>query len=373
MGYGASGFQPVNVVTNYLSGRQAADQERAADTQNALGRQTMQLREQDQQMQQQALGAEQQKAFATKLMQAAQYGLQSATPKAFIEQNYPQLAQLAGAKWATADDNTVRSSLQDIIGRLGPEAGIGPAAPRGEGARYKYYNDKNEVVYGSGQAVDGQRAYIGNEGGSVNRSKLMSKEEIAAAGLPAGTVAQISDAGKIDIITKPDAGPGSKPPSEGDKRARVMYRSMQNAEKQLEAVTTSDTSDLGQAILGKISAGKVLQSQDFKRYEAAGLRWAANLLYLKSGATATPDEIRSTYLQFLPQPGDGPEVKAQKDAARAQELAAINEAYSFEAPRSGNVPAPLNAPANVSSEQEYNALPSGTQYVAPDGSIRTKR
>jgi hypothetical protein len=159
MGYGASGFQPVNVVTNYLSGRQAADQERAADTQNALGRQTLQLREQDQQMQQQAMGAEQQKAFATKLMQAAQYGLQSATPKAFIEQNYPQLAQLAGAKWATADDNTVRSSLQDIIGRLGPEAGIGPAAPKGQGAMYKYTDKNGKAIYGAAEDVRGQPVY----------------------------------------------------------------------------------------------------------------------------------------------------------------------------------------------------------------------
>ena len=30
-------------------------------------------------------------------------------------------------------------------------------------------------------------------------------------------------------------------------------------------------------------------------------------------------------------------------------------------------------PARIQSEEEYNALPSGAQYIAPDGSARTKR
>jgi hypothetical protein len=50
---------------------------------------------------------------------------------------------------------------------------------------------------------------------------------------------------------------------------------------------------------------------------------------MKSGATATPEEVESTYMQFFPQPGDGPEVKAQKKAARMDEMIAITGAYPW--------------------------------------------
>lgn len=140
----------------------------------------------------------------------------------------------------------------------------------------------------------------------------------------AGNTLEPIAGGPADKSNQPD-----KPATEGDKRAKVMYRSMTNAEKQIEAVTGADTSNLGQAILGKIGGGKVLQTDEYKRYEAAGLRWAANLLYLKSGATATPEEIQSTWRQFFPQIGDGPSVKAQKDEARQQEMGAINDSYEF--------------------------------------------
>lgn len=39
----------------------------------------------------------------------------------------------------------------------------------------------------------------------------------------------------------------------------------------------------------------------------------------------------------------------------------------------GGVGAQGNAPKQIQSDEEYNALPSGAQYIAPDGSTRTKR
>lgn len=71
-----------------------------------------------------------QKEFATKMVQAAQYGIASNEPKRFIEQNYPQLAQAYGPDWANATDDQVRSGLQDAIGKFGPQAGIGPVAQK---------------------------------------------------------------------------------------------------------------------------------------------------------------------------------------------------------------------------------------------------
>ncbi len=320
------------------------------------------------------------RAQATQMMQFAQYGIQSQTPKAFVEQNAPDLAKAYGPDWATATDDQVRAGLQEAIGHYGPLAGVGPAPKAPVGPLVRTVGPDGKPVYSRAEDAVGKPAFYQepNRAGSGNASEVMTPEEVADAGLPIGTVAQRAYNGKVSILSRPDAGPGSKPPTEGDKRARVMYRSMQNSEKQLETFTKSDTSDLGQAFLGKIPAGKVIQSQEYKQYEAAGLRWAANLLYLKSGATATPDEIRSTYLQFLPQPGDGLAVKAQKNEARTQELDAVNEAYSFEAPRSGNVPKPPSAAPGASSTgqrltpEQASKLPPGTAFIGMDGQPRVR-
>ena len=121
------GFDRVNVAGNYLAGRAAAQDEKYADTRNVLAEQSVSRNEQVMQKDQDALSAEQRKQFATKMVQAAQYGIQSTAPKQFIEQNYPELAQLAGPSWQTATDDDVRNNLQDAIGKFGPEAGIGPA------------------------------------------------------------------------------------------------------------------------------------------------------------------------------------------------------------------------------------------------------
>jgi hypothetical protein len=124
-------------------------------------------------------------------------------------------------------------------------------------------------------------------------------------------------------------GPADKPPqrSEGDKKAGVLLQGMRDAEAQLSTLTGTDTSSFLNSLASKIPGGGMLQSEEYRKYKAAADRWASNYLYLKSGAQAGKDEIATTVTQFFPQPGDGPEVSAQKDAARAQELASGEGTY----------------------------------------------
>jgi len=170
--------------------------------------------------------------------------------------------------------------------------------------------------------------------------------------------------------------PSQKPMGEADKKNAVLFDSMMNAEKQIQSMTAggkgTDTSSKWNAFLGGVpgNVAKVAQTDEFRKYESAGLRWAANLLYLKSGATANPDEIRSTWKQFFPQPGDGPDVKAQKEAARAQE---IESTRKYMVPNAAPLPATAGAPMKIASDADYAKVPSGAQYIAPDGSTRTKR
>lgn len=155
---------------------------------------------------------------------------------------------------------------------------------------------------------------------------------------------------KPGLIVEPGgpADPANKPPpalTEGDKKNRVLYSSLVNSERQIEQLGDgADTGSIKDVVLGKSAVTAPLQSEEYKNYEAAGLRWAANLLYLKSGATANPDEIRSTWKQFFPQPGDGQKVKDAKKKARKQEISAIGKIMAGETTRPAQIFMPGEAP-----------------------------
>ena len=158
-----------------------------------------------------------------------------------------------------------------------------------------------------------------------------------------------------------------RPDTEGTKRVKVLYGSLAGAEKQLATLKGVDTSSIANAAAGSNAATRLLQSADYRRYESAALRWAANLLYIKSGATAPAEEVQSTYKQFFPQPGDPPDLQAQKAEARAQEMAGIAETYGIPAPTS---PSPAG-PQRLTPEQAEK-LPPGTKFVGMDGITRVK-
>lgn len=133
-------------------------------------------------------------------------------------------------------------------------------------------------------------------------------------------------------IGAPGPADAGKPASESDKKVGVLYGSLVGAENTIQSLGSKvDTSSAIDAALGNAplisGVTKLGQSDAFRKYEAAALRWSANLLYIKSGATATPEEVRSTYKQFFPQPGDGEDAKAQKAAARQEEMANIRMQY----------------------------------------------
>lgn len=356
MPYGPSGFVPLNVTGNFLAGRQAADDEKARGYQNILREQAIEQNTQESQQRQQTFTEEQQRKFATTMVQAAQYGLQSQTPKAFIEQNYPQLVQLAGPQWEQLDDNGVKQKLQDAIGHFGPMAGIGPAQPQEPGPLEQYIGDDGSPVFGTRREAIGRRPY--DKPPQVVQQFTPVQTDVGIGSFNSRT-GQVTPTGVKAAPKEP------KPPSETDKKARVLLASMENAEKDIANLKDVDTGSITQAMLGSNRVTAPMQSDAFRKYEAAGLRWAANLLYLKSGATATPDEIRSTWKQFFPQPGDGDEVKAQKAASRQQEVGAIQGVYT---PGEEAQPQqPSGQPVRVRSAQEAMALPPGTVFITPDG------
>lgn len=112
------------------------------------------------------------------------------------------------------------------------------------------------------------------------------------------------------------------------------------------------------------------------------------LLRRESGAAISQGEFENAQKQYFPQPGDGPEVLAQKRANRQTAIEGMmsgaGKGYKPPADYVGTKgpaypnaqptqPAQNGSPKQIGTQAEYQALASGSQYIAPDGSVRTKQ
>lgn len=126
--------------------------------------------------------------------------------------------------------------------------------------------------------------------------------------------------------------------------------------------------------------GNFLIGKDRQKYEQAKRDFVNAQLRRESGAAISPSEFESANKQYFPMPGDSAEVIQQKAANRRAAIEAMGREggpsyrpkYSFN--EKGNVvPRQAQQPLQINTPQQYQALPSGTQYIAPDGSLRTKQ
>lgn len=129
--------------------------------------------------------------------------------------------------------------------------------------------------------------------------------------------------------------------------------------------------------------GNYLIGKDRQKYEQAKRDFINAQLRRESGAAIAPSEFDSANKQYFPMPGDSPEVIAQKAANRRSAIEAMGREggpsyrpkYSFD--QSGHLadyrPQQRAQSQQSITQEQYNALPSGAMYTAPDGTQRVKR
>jgi hypothetical protein len=135
-----------------------------------------------------------------------------------------------------------------------------------------------------------------------------------------------------------------------------------------------------QAGLSKIpGVGNYLVSNERQKFEQAKRDFINAQLRRESGAAISPTEFESADKQYFPVPGDKPDVIKQKEANRRAAIEALGrEGGPSYRPKSNFAPdggvRPVAAPASGRpiSKAQYDALPSGTPFTAPDGSRRVK-
>ena len=130
--------------------------------------------------------------------------------------------------------------------------------------------------------------------------------------------------------------------------------------------------------------GNYFTADGFKNANRDAKEFLAAVLRKESGGAITQDEWGSYGPMYIPAPGDGPDQITRKRAARDRAMAALKatagpgkvviDEYLKQNPRQ-TISDPQMAPVKLSLENaaaEWAALPSGTQYIDPQGNVRTK-
>ena len=124
----------------------------------------------------------------------------------------------------------------------------------------------------------------------------------------------------------------------------------------------------------------LVNSDNWKNYQQAAREGLASILRKDTGAAVTPEEFKLYFPTYYPQPGDDPATVLQKKLARERFGSGLRGASSRAFDRmypnyEPSAPAPQGGNGGVAkptSPAQRDALPPGTQYMAPDGSLRVK-
>lgn len=224
---------------------------------------------------------------------------------------------------------------------------------------------------------------IGKLAADLAAGRISQEEyDVALANMaPSGMTIESDGAGGFRMVQGPGA-TSTRPMTEGQSKDNVYATRAEGALRALEPVANALTS-AGERALNVDPTGIVrnLQSDDFQVAQNAGQEFLQAILRKDTGAAITAQEQELYGQTYLPQPGDNAAVLEVKRQARARALEALRAGMNAEqiatteralveaAKRSG---ASQTAPARITGDEEYNALPSGAQFIGPDGKLRRK-
>ncbi|MCA1366659.1 hypothetical protein I6F15_04465 [Bradyrhizobium sp. BRP14] len=175
-----------------------------------------------------------------------------------------------------------------------------------------------------------------------------------------GTFLQVDPKTGQVIFSQGGKGGMAKPLTEQQSKDLVFATRAKGALKNLDPIDeelTSFTGHLAELDPTGIARSKG-QSPDFQKALQAGLEFLQAILRKDTGAAITPQEEKEYGLVYLPRPGDGPDVIAQKRASRRRAIIALEAGMSPEQI--------LRLLPTPKTQAEFDKLPSGALYVDPD-------
>ncbi len=170
---------------------------------------------------------------------------------------------------------------------------------------------------------------------------------------------------------------GAKGLTESQAKATAFLGQMRATSETLKQIAPDQSNWWEQANVGMASTpgANIFASDKGQQIRQAQEQWAEAFLRFKTGAAATEAEVKRNVRTYFPQFGDRPEVIEQKARMREQAEADIALVAGKGADKASVVPSIANRQAGVtriSGDDEYNKLPSGAEFIGPDGVRRRK-
>lgn len=392
-------FRQTNVLGSYLSGRRARQDEQAYEQRNALGQMEIEKQQQfnalaqnpsatpDQyiragrsdvgnalinsaQSQRQVTAEESQRAVI-----AAQYALNSQTPKQVMEQQFPDVVQKVGQQWAQMDDTAVKRLAQSVLEKHGPQAGVGPAQPQDPGPLEQVVGPDGQPRFATRRQALGNQPFIKPDKPEKPSSnfRALTQAEVTEYGLPPGTSAQVDlNTGKIDVLSKRDATSGL---SQKDQTvAKMKLNTVKLARQQLNNIRKRF-----QPLKGTVSAGAfgqgMVPSETGRAFDRSvdQMRSTLTALTRVPGVGAMSDYETKLDQAKFPTRQEYESVTEQQINDLDSMLNAIETGYGD---LLGGQQSPSGSqsqgPVKVATPQDAMKLPSGTQFVTPDGRIKVR-
>lgn len=179
---------------------------------------------------------------------------------------------------------------------------------------------------------------------------------------------------------------GGKPLTEGQSKALLFGTRMKEANEILEGLATKGVDRpgylkraadavpnvMGGALLQ--TGANAMQSNEQQQVEQAQRDFLNAVLRRESGAVIADSEFENGRKQYFPAIGDKPETIAQKKRNREVAMRGILEEVPDGESRVSKVRGPSQggAPVKITDKAAFDALPSGTLFIAPDGTKRRK-
>ena len=163
--------------------------------------------------------------------------------------------------------------------------------------------------------------------------------------------------------------------NESEAKGALFYSQMQSANNAIQGIVKNGFNpvDLNKQVDVRLAAndlGNFFASSGAQQYQQAAEQWAEAYLRLKTGAATNKDEIRRNAKAYFPMPGDKVDVVIQKNSMRKQ----AEQDVGLVAGRGKEMVDQRNAAKipTISTDDEYNALPSQSEFIGPDGVRRRK-
>ena len=201
---------------------------------------------------------------------------------------------------------------------------------------------------------------------------------------PSGMSLQTNPDGTVSFAQGPNAGKGLTEQQSKDAVFSTRAKGASANLNQFEGALTSPKD----TIAAQFPFGNYAVSKEFQQGTQAGREWMTAILRKDTGAAITKEEDASYGKTYLPQPGDGPEVIAQKQQARARAEAALeagmspqailNREKALEQDQKAKQEKALAASSGrvvklgPDDKALFDSLPSGARFIDPDGKERVK-